>query len=120
MKISFKKQSDEHIESLERCLRTNEQYMETMVAGTDEYKKLNDVVESQRKELYDLKKPKVGLKEVLEILTIVGTFTTAGVNLYTSLHKDKTKVELVDKVIYNEEYLNTLANGTAKQVALKD
>lgn len=120
MKISFKKKSDEHIESLERCLKQNEQYMETMIAGTDEYEKLNAVVESQRKELYDLKKPKVGLKEVLEILAVVGTFTTAGVNLYTSLHKDKTKVELVDKVIYNEEGLNALANGTAKQITFKD
>jgi len=120
MKISFKKQSDEHIESLERCLRTNEQYMETMVAGTDEYEKLNEVVQSQRKELYDLRKPKIGFKEVVEIIMAVGTFTTAGVNLYTSLHRDKTKVELVDKVIYNEEYLNTLANGTAKKISLDD
>ena len=36
-KLKFKKKENPHRESLERMIKTNEEYLETMVAGTKEY-----------------------------------------------------------------------------------
>lgn len=119
-KLKFKEKIDPHKEELEAELTANEEYLRTMVAGTKEYAMVYDAVKQQREELRAYNKPKIGFKEVIEILTVVGTFGGIGAGVYSTIHKDQTREKLATYIYQNEELESKLGNGSIKTLATKE
>lgn len=119
-KLKFKKKEDPHRERLEKALTANEEYLLTMVAGTKEYELVNDAVQKQREALEAYNKPKIGFKEVIEILGVVAGFAGAGATIYSTVHKDNTRKEIATWIYQNEEIDNNLGNGSIKTLATKE
>lgn len=119
-KLKFKKKTNPHKESLERALTANEQYLETMVAGTKEYELVNDAVQKQREALEAYDKPKFGFKEVIEVLGVIAGFAGAGATIYSTVHKDETRKEIATWIYQNEELDGKLGNGPIRNLATKE
>lgn len=120
MKISFKKKSNPHRESLERRIQANEAYLETMVAGTKEYKLIQKALKNDYDELRKMDEPKVKLSDVVAILGVIVSAAGIGVNLATSLHRDKTRKDLGELAFKKEEIEGELKNGTDWSLAAKE
>ncbi len=116
-KLTFKKKEDPHKAILEECLKTNEEYLRTMVAGTEEYDKVNKVVMEQREALMNYNKPKFGFKEIIEVLTVVASFAGIGASVYSTVSNNNTKKEIATWIYQNEEIDGKLANGSIKSIA---
>ncbi len=120
MKIKFRKKTNPHRESLERRIQANEAYLETMVAGTKEYKLIQKALNNDYEELRKMDESKVKLSDIIAGLGVVATFATAGVTLYTSLHRDQTRKELGELAFRKEEIEGELKNGTDWSLAAKE
>lgn len=101
----FKKKVDPHKESLERRIASNEAYLETMVAGTEEYKMCQEALLRDYEELRTMNEHKVKASDVLAWVTL-GVTAVAGifVPLYGMNHayqKEEVEGELSNGKVWS-------------------
>lgn len=120
MKIKFKKKVDPHLESLERRIKANEEYLETMVAGTDEYKAIQEALKVDYEERRKMMEPKIKFGEVVAVVTAVTGIASVIATVVTSERRDNTKKEIAQLAYQKEELQNELKNGTVMNLAMKD
>lgn len=118
--ISFKGKTNPHLESLERRIKTNEEYLETMVAGTEEYKAIQEALSKDYEEVRKMKEPKIKFGDIVAILGVGVSALGVLATVETSKRRDETKKEIAQLAYKKEEQENELKNGTVMNLAMKD
>ena len=120
MKISFKKTTDPHLESLERRIKANEEYLETMVAGTKEYKRIQEALARDYEERRKMMEPTIKFGDIMAVVGAVTGIVAIVANVVTSERRDNTRKEIAQLAYKKEEIQNEIKNGTVMSMAMKD
>ena len=118
-RICFKKQVDPSLESLNKRIKANEEYLETMIAGTEEYEAIQKSLSMDYEERRKMTESKIKVGDVVAVAGVVISALSLVVNVVTSERSNNTKKELCELAYRKEEQDNELKNGTVMNIALK-
>ncbi len=110
MNIKINKKSDPHRESLERRIRINETYLESMVAGTEEYDIIQHALLRDYEELRKMDESKFKITDILPWATLA---VTAIAGIFVPMYG-------MNKAYRSEEEEGKLKNGTVFNLATKN
>ena len=105
----FSKKTNPHRESLERQIKDNEAYLETLVAGTDEYKKCQEAVFNGYEQLRKMDEHKIKASDVLPWVTLA---VTAVAGIFVPVYG-------MNKAYQKEEVDNDIPNGRVWTISQK-